>query len=62
MTAINTISSLMHLNSEGEAWPAVGTNKRTTYGGMSGNATRPVALKAVSSIASWCPSLNIMVR
>ena len=28
---------------------------------MSGNATRPVALKAVSSIAQWCPGLNIMV-
>jgi hypothetical protein len=62
VTAINTISSLMHLNADGDAWPAVGSNKRTTYGGMSGNATRPVALKAVSSIAAWCPTLNIMVR
>lgn len=42
-------------------WPHVGSAKRTTYGGMSGNATRPVALKAVSSIAQWCPGLNIMV-
>jgi hypothetical protein len=61
VTAINTVSSLMFLNSEGNAWPNVGTEKRTTYGGMSGNATRPIALKAVSSIANWCPSLNIMV-
>lgn len=60
VTAINTISSLMHINTEGVAWPSVGSAKRTTYGGMSGNATRPVALKAVSSIAQWCPGLNIM--
>jgi len=60
VTAINTISSLMHINSEGVTWPNVGTEMRTTFGGMSGNATRPVALKAVSSIAQWCPGLNIM--
>jgi len=60
VTAINTISGLMHLNSSAIAWPAVGKEKRTTYGGVSGNATRPVALKAISSVAKWCPGLPIM--
>lgn len=45
VTAINTISGLMGLKSNGNPWPAVGKEKRTTYGGMSGNATRPVALR-----------------
>jgi len=60
VTAINTISTLMSVSSGGNAWPAVGSAQRTTYGGMSGNATRPVALKAVSAIAKWCPGLNIL--
>ncbi len=50
MTAINTVSGLMGLNSKGEAWPAIGVEKRTTYGGVSGNAVRPMALRAVSAI------------
>lgn len=41
----------MGLNASGEPWPGVGIEKRTTYGGVSGNAIRPVALKAVSAIA-----------
>jgi dihydropyrimidine dehydrogenase (NADP+) len=41
----------MGLNSKGVAWPNVGHLQRTTYGGVSGNAVRPMALKAVSSIA-----------
>ena len=36
---------LMGLNMKGEAWPAVGVAKRTTYGGVSGNAVKPMALK-----------------
>jgi len=60
VTAINTISSLMHLKGNAVPWPAVGSSKRTTYGGMSGNATRPVALKSVSSIARWVKGINIM--
>merc|ERR1711962_178780 len=32
VTAINTVSGLMGLNSKGHAWPAVGMEKRTTYG------------------------------
>ena len=38
----------------------VGQEKKTTYGGVSGNATRPVALKAISSIARYIPGFPIM--
>ena len=50
VTAINTVSGLMGLNTKGEAWPSIGAEKRTTYGGVSGNAVRPMALRAVSAI------------
>jgi len=60
VTAINTISGLMGLNSKGEPWPGVGVEKRTTYGGMSGNAARPVALRDVSAIARSLPGYPIM--
>lgn len=62
----------MHLKGDAQAWPRVGKEGRTTYGGVcvfiastiihqvSGNATRPIALKAVSSVARWCPGLSIM--
>lgn len=42
VTAINTISGLMGLKADAHAWPAVGKARKTTYGGVSGNATRPV--------------------
>lgn len=42
------------------AWPAVGTEQKTTYGGMSGNAARPLALKAVSAITKTLPGYPIM--
>jgi dihydropyrimidine dehydrogenase (NADP+) len=60
VTAVNTISGLMGLRSSGAAWPAVGKEQRTTYGGMSGNAARPVALKAVSNIARRLPDFPIL--
>lgn len=60
VTAINTISGMMGLRADGSSWPAVGAEKRTTYGGVSGNAARPVALKAVSSIARHLPGYPIM--
>lgn len=41
----------MGLRHDGTAWPNVGKTQRTTYGGVSGNAIRPIALKAVSAIA-----------
>ena len=50
MTAINTVSGMMTVKSDARAWPRVGVEKRTTYGGVSGNAVRPIALRAVSSI------------
>ena len=50
----------MGLNSKGHAWPAVGQQKRTTYGGISGNAVRPMALRAVSAIANALPGFPIL--
>jgi len=60
VTAINTISGLMGLKSNGNPWPAVGKEKRTTYGGMSGNATRPVALRQISTIGRVLPGYPVM--
>jgi len=60
VTAINTVSGLMGLNMKGSAWPAVGKDKRTTYGGVSGNAIKPMALKAVSAIAKALPGFPIL--
>ena len=40
VTAINTVSGLMGLKPNSVAWPAVGKEQRTTYGGVSGNAVR----------------------
>ena len=60
VTAINTVSGLMGLNSKGKAWPAIGKEKRTTYGGISGNAVRPMALRAVSAIANALPGYPIL--
>lgn len=41
----------MGIRHDGSAWPSVGKEKQTTYGGMSGNAIRPIALRAVTAIA-----------
>ncbi|PIO73707.1 4Fe-4S binding domain protein [Teladorsagia circumcincta] len=60
VTATNTVSGLMHMRADGTAWPAVGVDKRTTYGGMSGSAIRPIALKAVSAIANDLEGFPIM--
>lgn len=60
VTAINTVSGLMGLNAKGHAWPAIGQQKRTTYGGISGNAVRPMALRAVSAIANALPGFPIL--
>lgn len=60
VTAVNTVSSLMDLKTNGEPWPAVGTNKHTTFGGMSGDANRPIALRAVASISTKVPGTPIM--
>ncbi|XP_044748959.1 dihydropyrimidine dehydrogenase [NADP(+)] [Coccinella septempunctata] len=59
VATINTVSGLMSVTANGTPWPAVGADKRTTYGGVSGTATRPVGLRAVSSIAKALPDLWI---
>lgn len=50
----------MSLNANGEPWPAVGAEKRTTYGGVSGNATRPMALRAITAIQNQLPGFPIL--
>uniref|UniRef100_A0A1B0CRF4 Dihydropyrimidine dehydrogenase [NADP(+)] n=1 Tax=Lutzomyia longipalpis TaxID=7200 RepID=A0A1B0CRF4_LUTLO len=60
VSAINTVSGLMSLKSDSSPWPGVGLEKRTTYGGVSGNATRPMALRAVSAIANALPGFPIL--
>ncbi|KJE90453.1 hypothetical protein CAOG_08545 [Capsaspora owczarzaki ATCC 30864] len=60
VTATNTVSGLMHLKGDATAWPGVGNDKRTTYGGVSGNAIRPIALKAVSAISRNFPGFPIL--
>lgn len=60
VTATNTVSGLMGLRSDSSAWPNVGREKRTTYGGVSGNAIRPIALRAVSAIANALPGFPIL--
>ena len=60
VTATNTVSGLMGLRGGASAWPAVGKEKKTTYGGMSGNAIRPIALRAVSAIANALPGFPIL--
>ncbi|KAJ3662662.1 hypothetical protein Zmor_007000 [Zophobas morio] len=60
VAAINTVSGLMGLSSNGTPWPAVGLDKRTTYGGVSGNATRPIGLRAVSAVANALPGFPIL--
>jgi dihydropyrimidine dehydrogenase (NADP+) len=60
VTATNTVSGLMGLRGNATAWPSVGVEKKTTYGGVSGNAIRPIALRAVSAIANAIPGLPIL--
>lgn len=60
VTAINTVSGLMNIAPDGKPWPAVGKEARTTYGGVSGNAIRPLALRAVASIAQALPGFPIL--
>ncbi|KAG9510041.1 Dihydropyrimidine dehydrogenase [NADP(+)], partial [Fragariocoptes setiger] len=60
VTVINTVSGLMSIEPDGKPWPAVGREARTTYGGVSGNAIRPLALRAVASIAKALPGYPIL--
>ncbi|KFO26539.1 Dihydropyrimidine dehydrogenase [NADP+] [Fukomys damarensis] len=60
VTATNTVSGLMGLKADGTPWPAVGIGKQSTYGGVSGTAIRPIALRAVTSIARALPGFPIL--
>ena len=60
VTATNTVSGLMGIKPDSTAWPAVGKEKKTTYGGLSGNAIRPIALRAVTHIARHMPGFPIL--
>ena len=60
VTATNTVSGLMGIQGGGAAWPNVGREQKTTYGGVSGNAIRPIALRAVSAIARALPGYPIL--
>lgn len=60
VTATNTVSGLMGLKADGSPWPGIGQGRRTTYGGVSGNAIRPIALRAVSAIAKALPGFPIL--
>lgn len=60
VTATNTVSGLMGLTGSGSAWPAIGVEQRSTFGGVSGLAIKPIALKAVASIAKKFPSFPIL--
>jgi dihydropyrimidine dehydrogenase (NADP+) len=60
VTATNTVSGLMGLKDNGAAWPSIGKEKKTTYGGVSGNAIRPIALRAVSAIGNAIPEFPIL--
>lgn len=50
----------MSLKADATPWPAVGAAKATTYGGVSGNATRPMALRAISRVAKALPGFPIL--
>ncbi|XP_042884365.1 dihydropyrimidine dehydrogenase [NADP(+)]-like [Penaeus japonicus] len=60
VTATNTVSGLMGLRPDGSAWPSIGKEQKTTYGGVSGNAIRPIALRAVTAVARALPDFPIL--
>lgn len=60
VTAINTVSGLMGIKTDGSAWPSVGKEKKTTYGGVSGNTVKPIALRDVSNIGRALPGFPIL--
>ncbi|XP_026728900.1 dihydropyrimidine dehydrogenase [NADP(+)] [Trichoplusia ni] len=60
VSAINTVSGLMSVRPDSTPWPAVGVEKHTTYGGVSGTVTRPLGLRAVSAIGNKLPGLPVL--
>lgn len=55
------ILGLMGIRSDGSAWPSIGKEQRTTYGGMSGNAIRPIALKVLNIYYMLCGVLLLTI-
>uniref|UniRef100_A0A4W5REM9 Dihydropyrimidine dehydrogenase b n=1 Tax=Hucho hucho TaxID=62062 RepID=A0A4W5REM9_9TELE len=56
VTDTNTVSGMMGLKADSTPWPGIGKGKRTTYGGMSGRANKPI-------ISAGGPSLrNLAVQ
>ena len=60
VTVINTVSGIMHFDSDSSPWPRIGKERRSTYGGLSGNLIRPMALRAVSYVANKLPGFPIL--
>ncbi|MBU6430331.1 MAG: NAD-dependent dihydropyrimidine dehydrogenase subunit PreA, partial [Cyanobacteria bacterium REEB65] len=58
LTAINTVNVLMGVDIE-RFEPLPNVHGKTTYGGYSGEAVRPIALKAVSDLARKLPGMPI---
>ncbi|XP_076169553.1 dihydropyrimidine dehydrogenase su(r) isoform X2 [Ptiloglossa arizonensis] len=58
VSAINTVQGFTGLHADGTPSPAVGDSM--VYGGVSGNAIRSQALRAVSSIAKKLPGFAIL--
>lgn len=66
MTATNTVSGLMGLRPDGSAWPSVGREKRTTYGGVSGIPQKAIfvlgfILYNVSRVTKQCTVLSLQM-
>ncbi|VDP86969.1 unnamed protein product, partial [Echinostoma caproni] len=60
LTLINTVSSVVDIRGNATIWPTIGKAMRSTSGGLSGSAIRPLALKAVSSVAKAIPGFPIL--
>ena len=50
----------MELKTNSKAWSAVSIEQKTTFGGLSGTAVHPIALRDVSAIASALPGFPIL--
>jgi dihydropyrimidine dehydrogenase (NADP+) len=60
VTATNTVKGIMEVRPDATCWPAVGDEQLTTVGGLSGNAIKPIALKAVAYVAKGIKDAKIL--
>ncbi|KAJ3433020.1 dihydropyrimidine dehydrogenase [NADP(+)] [Anaeramoeba flamelloides] len=61
VTTTNTLLSMINVESNGTSWPSVGKKEhKTTYGGLSGNYIKPLALRMISQIKKKFPELPIL--